>query len=222
MRTRGAWAAAGLLAAIAMGGCAGATAGSQAGRAPTPATGQSPAAPKPRLGYTDADVAFMTGMIQHHAQAILMAGWASSHGASPAVQRLCDRIVVGQGDEIELMARWLRDRGETPPSDSTHHARPGTGHAHAGLMPGMLTPDQLAELDRARGAEFDRLFLAYMIQHHRGALTMVDRLFASPGAGQDETVFRLASDIQADQATEIDRMQLMLAALPPAPEEAHP
>lgn len=221
MSTRRACAAAGLLAAIATAACAGATAGSQAGNAPMPATGQSPAAPKLRLGYTDADVAFMTGMIQHHAQAVLMAGWASSHGAGPSVRRLCERIVVGQGDEIELMARWLRDRGEAPP-DPAHQMEAGTHHGHVALMPGMLTPEQLAELDRARGAEFDRLFLTYMIQHHRGALTMVDRLFSSPGAGQDETVFRLASDIQADQSTEIDRMQLMLAALPPASEEAQP
>lgn len=219
MRTRSIGAAAGLVAAIAIGGCAGATAGPQAGRAPTPAASASPAAPQPRLGYTEADVAFMTGMIQHHAQAVLMAGWASDHGASPSVQRLCERIVVGQSDEIELMARWLRDRGEVPPPHSGHHMRPGTDHSHAGLMPGMLTPEQLAELDRARGPDFDRLFLTYMIQHHRGALAMVDRLFGSPGAGQDETVFRLASDIQADQSTEIDRMQLMLAALPSASEE---
>jgi uncharacterized protein (DUF305 family) len=81
------------------------------------------------------------------------------------------------------------------------------------MMPGMLSAEQLAQLDRARGPEFDRLFLRFMIQHHQGAVTMVDQLFGSQGAGEEETVFRIASDIYADQTTEIDRMQKMLAAL---------
>lgn len=163
--------------------------------------------------YTDADVSFMSGMIAHHAQAVLIAGWAPSHGASESLQALCERIVVAQQDEIALMQGWLRDRGEEVPDGSAEHAAmPGMNHA---LMPGMLTADQLAELDRARGIEFDRLFLRYMIQHHEGAITMVNALFASPGAGQDDDIFRFATDVFADQTTEIERMGLMLAALTP-------
>ena len=158
--------------------------------------------------HTAADVRFMTGMIPHHAQAVVMAGWAASHGASDALQRLCERIVVAQRDEIALMQTWLKDRGEKVPEGDGHHAHDGT------LMPGMLSPQQMAQLDSARGVEFDRLFLTFMIQHHEGAVTMVDALFASEGSGQDETVFRLASDIYADQTTEIERMHKMLAALP--------
>ena len=156
--------------------------------------------------YSPADVHFMTGMIPHHAQAVLMAGWAATHGASPAVRALCERIVVAQTDEIAFMQRWLRERGEAVPDG-------GAGHAHAGpLMPGVLTAEQLAELDRARQAEFDRLFLTFMIQHHEGAITMVETLFGSHGAAQDEDIFKFAVDVNADQTSEIDRMHSMLAA----------
>jgi uncharacterized protein (DUF305 family) len=156
----------------------------------------------------------MSGMIAHHAQAVLMAGWAAGHGASSAVRILCERIVVGQRDEIGLMQGWLRERNETVPAgDAAHDLMPGMDHTR--LMPGMLTAEQLMEVDRARGRDFDRLFLTAMIKHHEGAVTMVDALFGSPGAGQDETVFKLASDIYADQTTEIDRMTLMLGAIAP-------
>ncbi len=166
--------------------------------------------------HTPADTHFMTGMIPHHAQAVLIAGWAPSHGASDAVQRLCERIVVAQRDEIASMQAWLRDRGEpVPAADATHMTMVMDGVEHAMLMPGMLTDEELAQLDRARGTEFDRLFLTYMIRHHEGALTMVDQLMASPGAAQDDVVFKFVSDVFADQSTEIDRMQKMLAALPP-------
>ena len=162
--------------------------------------------------YTAADVHFMSGMIYHHAQAVLIAGWAPSHDASPSLRALCERIVVGQGDEIALMQRWLRDRHEEVPDPSATHAMmPGMDPAP--MMPGMLTADQLAQLDRARGREFDRLFLTFMIQHHQGAITMVNQLFGSQGAGEEESVFRLASNIYADQVTEIGRMQRMLAVL---------
>jgi uncharacterized protein (DUF305 family) len=147
-------------------------------------------------------------MIVHHAQAVLIAGWASSHGASPSVRGLCERIVVGQRDEIATLERWLRERGEPPPSA---HVMPGMDPGK--LMPGMLTPEQLAQLDAARGAEFDRLFLKLMIQHHRGAITMVEELFRTQGAAQDGAIFRFANDVNVDQATEIDRMGRMLAAL---------
>jgi uncharacterized protein (DUF305 family) len=154
----------------------------------------------------------MTGMIHHHAQAVLMAGWAPTHGASQAVRAMCERIVVGQRDEIVLMQRWLRERDEAvPEADAAYDMMPGMDHSR--MMPGMLTTEQLAQLDRARGPEFDRLFLTFMIQHHQGAITMVDQLFGSQGAGEEEAIFRIASDVYADQTTEIDRMQKMLAAL---------
>jgi uncharacterized protein (DUF305 family) len=186
-----------------------------AGASP-PAAGQTSAAPVARVdtgrtGYTAADVYFMSGMIHHHAQAVLMAGWAPTHGAGSSVQTLCARIVVAQRDEIALMQRWLRDRHETvPDGDASMDMMPGMEHA---MMPGMLTAEQLAQLDSARGPEFDRRFLRFMIMHHQGAITMVNQLFGSQGGGEEETVFRFASDVYADQTTEIDRMQKMLAAL---------
>ena len=157
-----------------------------------------------RPRYTAEDVRFMQGMIGHHAQAVLMAGWAPSHGARADVRVLAERIVVAQNDEIALMQRWLRDRRETVPEAMSHHEHPGM------LMPGMLTAEELAQLDRARGAEFDRLFLTFMIKHHEGALAMVDRLFSSAGAAQDTDVYRFASDVHVDQVTEIERMRTML------------
>ncbi|MDQ6830747.1 MAG: DUF305 domain-containing protein [Gemmatimonadota bacterium] len=165
-----------------------------------------------RMPYTAADVRFMQGMIGHHAQAVVMAGWAPTHGANQGVRILASRIDVAQRDEIAFMQRWLRERHETVPEAMTHDM---SGHDMAGmampaLMPGMLTAEQMAQLSKANGAEFDRLFLTFMIQHHQGALTMVDQLFGSPGAGQDLYVFRFASDVDADQTTEIDRMRLML------------
>ena len=169
-----------------------------------PAAAQAEAGRHP---HTAADVAFMSGMIVHHAQAVVIAGWAPSHEASPSLRRLCERILVGQQDEIAILTRWLTDRGEPAP-DPAHDD-------HAMHMPGMLTDEQLAQLDGARGPAFDRLFLTLMIAHHRGALVMVDRLFGTQGAGQDQTVFRIASDVHADQSTEIHRMQQMLASLPP-------
>ena len=170
--------------------------------------------------YTPADAQFMTGMIGHHAQAVLIANWAPTHGASPTILRLSERIVAGQGDEIDLMKRWLSDYGEPVPEGTAHymagmdHDMPGMDHGSS--MPGMLTQEQLAQLDAARGPEFDRLFLTFMIQHHKGAIVMVDKLFATQGAGEEERSFRFASDVYADQTTEIDRMEKMLAALPPA------
>ena len=158
----------------------------------------------------------MAGMIGHHAQAVLMAGWAPSHGASESVRALCERIVVAQNDEIVFAQRWLREHNEfVPPTDPRGHMMPGMDQPM--LMPGMLTPEQMAQLDAARGAEFDRLFLTFMIQHHQGALTMVADLISVPGAAQDGPVFRFAADVNADQTTEIDRMTRMLAALTRSP-----
>src|SRR5262249_37843474 len=179
--------------------------------APTPAP-HPPGAATNRINQ--ADVNFMSGMIPHHAQAVLIAGWAPSHGASPEVQRLCERIVVGQRDEIGLMQAWLKTRAlEVPPANATHAKMVMNGMTHEMLMPGMLTDEELKQLDASRGVDFDKLFLAAMIRHQQGAIMMVDDLEASPGARQDETVFRFSSDVYADQTTEIDRMQKMLAAL---------
>jgi uncharacterized protein (DUF305 family) len=197
-------------AAVAVAACS-AAGGSPPGTMP-PAGGPSPdavaRADSVRNSYTSADVGFMTGMIHHHAQALVMARMAPTHGASGTIQVLAERIIVGQNDEIALMQRWLRDRNQAVPDpgamdEATH------GPDHAIHMPGMLTAQQLAELGAARGSEFDRLFLSYMIQHHQGAITMVDELFGS-GGGQAEAIFKIASDIAADQDSEITRMQSML------------
>lgn len=164
--------------------------------------------------YTDADVHFMSGMIGHHAQAIVMAGWAQSHGASPAVQTLAERIINAQRDEIKTMQTWLRDRGKPVPDASPRGmTMVMNGVEHEMLMPGMLTDEQMQQLDAARGKEFDRLFLTDMIQHHTGAVQMVKELFDSYGAAQDDLVFKFASDVNVDQTTEIERMHKMLAQL---------
>lgn len=172
---------------------------------------QQPAAPGV-YPHNAADVKFMSGMIPHHAQAVLIGGWAATRATRADVRILAERIVVGQKDEIALMQTWLEDRGEpAPAADATHMKMTHNGVEHDMLMPGMLTDAELAQLKGATGAAFDRLFLTFMIKHHEGAITMVDELFASYGAAQDETVFRFASDVYADQTTEIDRMQKMLA-----------
>jgi uncharacterized protein (DUF305 family) len=165
-------------------------------------------------GYVRADVDFMTGMIPHHAQALVMAGWAESHGASPAVMTLTARIINAQKDEIASMQKWLRDRNlPVAPADPHGMTMNMGGMEHTMLMPGMLTETQLKQLDSARGKEFDRLFLTFMIQHHQGAVSMVKDLFETNGAAQDVSVFKVASDIFADQTTEIERMQKMLASM---------
>jgi uncharacterized protein (DUF305 family) len=184
--------------------------------APAVGAGQAPE-PKARPDlvrqpYSAADVDFMAGMIPHHAQAVLIAGWAASHGARPEVRVLCERMVVAQRDEIEFMRNWLRDRGErVPAANATHHRMKMNGVEHDMLMPGMLSPEELAQLDKARNAEWDRLFLTFMIRHHEGAIKMVDDLFGAYGALQDDDVFKFVSDLYADQSTEIEFMQKMLA-----------
>jgi uncharacterized protein (DUF305 family) len=202
MRTVSRPAIAGFLFAAALGaGCA--SARSSGLHATPPGLG--------RLPYSDADVDFMSGMIPHHAQAVIMAGWAPSHGARKDVAILCERIVVGQRDEIAMMQNWLRDRGlAVPDATSTRHKMRMNGMEHEMLMPGMLTDEEMAGLDRARGPEFDRVFLIGMIKHHQGAIDMVDVLFKAYGAAQDETVFKFASDVYADQGIEIERMNKML------------
>jgi uncharacterized protein (DUF305 family) len=223
------------LVPLLLGGCA-TTVATQPEPAPAPQTGSEANAElealywerqaEARASFTEADVRFMTGMIGHHAQALIMSRLAPQRGASASVQTLAARIINAQQDEIASMQRWLRDREQPvpevhidgltlmvhPPDAAGGHGHHG-GHDHTD-MPGMLSQAQLEELAAAHGPAFDRLFLTYMIQHHGGAVVMVDDLFASDGAGQDEAAFKLASDINVDQRTEIERMKQMLRELP--------
>jgi uncharacterized protein (DUF305 family) len=159
-----------------------------------------------KVGFTPADVRFMQGMIGHHSQAVEMVALVPSRTAGEDMKRLALRIDLSQADEIAMMKRWLVDRGQALPDPHAHH-HPG------GLMPGMLTSDEMARLAAAKGAEFDRLFLTGMIKHHEGALTMVEELYgAGGGAGQESEIYAFAADVDADQRMEIDRMRGMLAA----------
>ena len=162
---------------------------------------------------SQAEVEFMQGMIMHHAQAVEMTALIPSHTENEALRSLGTRISRSQSDEIRFMRRWLGVRGE--PVGLASGAMPGmpgmdrSGHPMA-LMPGMLTPEQMEALRRAKGAEFDHLFLTGMIQHHNGALTMVKDLFDTAGAGQDAEVFNFATDADNAQRAEIRIMQTML------------
>jgi len=160
----------------------------------------------PSRGVNAADVAFMQGMIGHHAQAVEMVDLLQSRTTRDDMRALGLRIEVSQKDEMQFMRHWLDAHGQPQPSPHAHH---GDG---AMLMPGMLTPAEMARLAEAHGPAFDRLFLEGMIKHHTGALTMVHDLFAAAGAGQDPEVFGFASDVDADQRMEIDRMRALLDA----------
>ncbi len=173
------------------------------------------AAEKAALAFAPADVEFMQGMIPHHAQAVIMARWAPTHGARADVRILCERIAVAQSDEIRMMRRWLGERRqEVPDSMSTRHTIKMGDMVHESLMPGMLTDEQMRALDQARGSQFDRLFLVGMIGHHQGAIAMVRELLKHGDAGHDETVFRFATDVEADQSAELHKMLLMLETVP--------
>ena len=202
--------AAGVLAAAVLAACAGAlpaAAQTHTHGGHTHGTGTI-AAPADR--WTEADARFMSAMIGHHAQAVQMARLAPGRAGGNSVRILAERIISAQEDEIATMQQWLRDRGQPVPD--AHDA--GAHHGgHGSPMPGMVTPEQMARLEQASGPEFDRLFLSYMIQHHQGAVSMVRELFGSYGAGQDEAVFKFASDVNVDQETEIARMRGMLADL---------
>lgn len=189
-----------------------------------PAAPSTPATARVDTGqkrYTEADVRFMQGMIGHHAQAVVMTRMVPTHTGNADLQLLAQRIDLSQKDEMATMRRWLEARGEAVPAAGEHagHAMPGMQHdssaMHHAMMPGMLTAQELARLDAARGPEFDALFLQFMIRHHQGALVMVEQLLASPGAGQEPELFGFASDVDADQRAEIARMQRMLAATSP-------
>jgi len=163
---------------------------------------------------TAAGVAFMTGMIGHHHQAVVMAAWCPTHGASTAVRAFCERVAVSQQDEIKYMRDWLTARHQpVPPRDASSAGMAGMpGMDQPMRMPGMLTPDQMATLDHARGPAFDRLFLTDMIQHHQGAIEMVQQLNVSD-PDDDGALSMYATNVAADQAAEIGLMQRMLATL---------
>jgi uncharacterized protein (DUF305 family) len=166
-------------------------------------------------GFAPADVEFMQGMIAHHAQALVMAAEAPTHGASTRVALFCKKVMNSQQAEIESMQNWLRDRGLPVPNPKDPHFNEMAGMpGMQNLMPGMLTPEQLKQLDQARDTAWDRLFLTFMIQHHEGALKMVADLFAAPGGGQGSEIFTYATGVDNDQRGEIDRMQQMLNSFP--------
>ena len=172
-----------------------------------------------RMQFTQADVKFMTGMIAHHAQALIMSRLAPDNNASADIQRLAARIINAQKDEIESMQQWLKDRDQPVPKIEIEGLNlmveiSGKPYTMYKKMKGVLSDQQLEELAKAKGTAFDRLFLKYMIEHHSGAVHMVTNLFGTDGAAQDDQAFRLASDIQVDQRTEIERMRLMLKQLP--------
>ena len=203
-----------------LGACASGSAGTSGKRPLTPAqlAAQDGGIPP----YTKADVAFMQGMISHHAQAVTMSSFAEPNGASSEVRVLAGRITVAQTDEIAFMKTWLGKRKQTVPAGDmeamahAHHAgmdmsaMGAAGGTGSGMMPGMLTTAQMDTLKSAKGPAFDWYFLTFMIQHHRGAISMVDELMSAKGSANDDDVFKFVSDVVADQSTEIDRMELML------------
>ena len=201
--------------AVGAGACKTASGGSSTGTrilqpgAPgqdTKTIGTAEATDLSKVGHTPADVKFMQGMIGHHAQAVEMVALINDRTNNESLKMLGLRIKVSQDDEMNMMRTWLETRGEKVPGPHAHH-EPG------GFMPGMLTDEEMAALAAAKGKEFDRLFLQGMIKHHGGAITMVEDLFKTPGAGQDGEIFAFASDVDSDQRMEIDRMGMMLREL---------
>ncbi len=184
--------------------------------------------------HVAADTHFMQGMIPHHAQALQMTAMVNDRTRDPGLRALALRMEISQRDEIGLMARWLRSRDETVPASAAFVepsaviasletiGQAAMDHSAMGhdmgdmegmpMMPGMLTPDQMVQLEAARDVEFERLFLEFMMQHHNGAIIMVAELFATDGAAQESDIFQFASHVDADQRAEIDRMQGMLDA----------
>jgi uncharacterized protein (DUF305 family) len=172
--------------------------------------------------YTAADVRFMQGMIGHHAQALAMTALIPTRSSRQDIRMLGQRITVSQKDEIAMMQQWLRDRHQQVPARDAQPGRqtmagnsmnmPGMAMSDT-LMPGMLTSEQLAELAKTNGDEFDKLFLADMIRHHEGALVMVKSLLGTTGSGQEAEVFRFASEVDTDQRAEIARMNALLDTL---------
>ena len=183
-----------------------------------PATASAQDAPR----YTAADVRFMQGMIGHHAQALAMTALIPDRTTRPDIRLLGQRIEVSQKDEIAMMQQWLKDRHQQIPAGDAQHDQHAAGSHSMNmpgmamsdtLMPGMLTTEQLAELAKANGDDFNKLFLKDMIRHHEGALAMVASLLGTTGSGQEAEVFRFASEVDADQRAEIARMNGLLATI---------
>lgn len=154
---------------------------------------------------TEADVRFMQGMIAHHAQAVHMTRMAKAAGASPRVLTLANKIDLSQAGEIVLMQGWLAEYKQSVPDTSSWRTM---------TMPGMLTAEQLAQLEASKGTAFDKQFLTLMIQHHEGAISMVADLFAAPRAGQEVDISVFANDVETTQTAEIGLMFQMLEDVP--------
>jgi uncharacterized protein (DUF305 family) len=190
-----------------------------------PATALAQNAPR----YTAADVRFMQGMIGHHAQALAMTALIPARTSRQDIRSLGQRITVSQRDEIAMMRQWLTDRHQQVPTSDVLHDHQAADHSmnmpgmamSDTLMPGMLTAEQLSELAKANGDEFDRLFLKDMIRHHEGALVMVASLLGTTGSAQEAEVFRFASEVDSDQRAEIARMNALLDRLSPTGAKTH-
>jgi uncharacterized protein (DUF305 family) len=161
-------------------------------------------------GPSAADISFMQGMIMHHSQAVEMTDLLRTRSRNKDLQALGKRISISQTDEIKSMKQWLEDRGQALSMDHGHMDHTKPMNMASMLMPGMLTPQQMKALEKSTGPTFDHLFLTGMIQHHTGALVMVQDLFDTPGAGQDAVLFDFATDVDNTQRAEIDIMQRML------------
>lgn len=171
-----------------------------------PAVAQQPAPAAAQPAVADADVRFIQMMIPHHQQALEMAALVPGRTERDDLRLMAERITVSQQDEIATMQRWLQAHAHADSADA-HAGHGGGGHAH---MPGMATPEEMAALAALRGPAFDRRFLELMIRHHEGALAMVGELFASAGGGQSSEIYQIASDVDADQRMEIDRMRMLM------------
>jgi uncharacterized protein (DUF305 family) len=201
------------ICALALAACG--TTGAEAPPASPAAPVQQPAAPDTARGTaadtargrSDADVRFMQHMMAHHQQARVMSAMVPERTTRREIRLIAERIDVSQDDEMRQMRSWLRRHGVEAPAAGAH------AHGEHASMPGMLTGAELARLAAARGAEFDRLFLEYMIRHHEGAVTMVAQLFATPGAAQSSEMYGFATDVNADQRAEIARMRALLATI---------
>ena len=213
-----------LLALAALAACGTTSPGAPSDSARSDHPMQVTAADAERAGVTQAEVRFMQGMIVHHAQAVRMAGLVPARSRHESLRTLARRIGISQRDEIALMQRWLRQRGLPAPEpdyvypwddgDAAGMAMGGELHTR---MAGILSPEQMAQLAAAEGTAFDRLFLRGMIEHHGGALTMVERLLDAPGAAQEPATYELAVGISGLQRSQIARMRALLAALPEQP-----
>ncbi|MFT6058108.1 MAG: hypothetical protein ACJAS2_002401, partial [Pseudohongiellaceae bacterium] len=163
------------------------------------------------IQFSDGDVKFMQGMISHHSQALDMSILVDGRTNRDTMKLMARRISLSQEDEIDMMQDWLKARDLMVPAMDSHNMADGE------MMPGMASLDEMAKLATLQGAAFDTMFLQLMVKHHKGALTMVEDLLAQRGSAQDSVLFEFTSDVTADQTSEIDRMNSMLAGFSPDP-----